>query len=85
MLKRGQVAKLEWVGVDSGITSYTVYLVGGTLGNAGSRSLGTVTVSSAGSKFFWTVPTDIVSGAGFQLQLSGLYATGGSSPSFSIQ
>lgn len=87
-LNQGQVYKLTWSGWDtnpsgSNITSYAVYLVGGSLGSTGSRYLGTVDLNSQ-DWFSWTVPSDISAGSGYQIQFSGAYATGDNSESFSI-
>ncbi|MDD5068879.1 MAG: Ser-Thr-rich GPI-anchored membrane family protein [Candidatus Pacebacteria bacterium] len=82
-LKQGMIYKLLWSGRDVGVTSYSVYLVGGALGSNGSRSLGTVNTATQ-DWFSWTVPGDVVPSSGYQIQFSGAGATGDNSDSFSV-
>lgn len=82
ILQQGSTYNLTWSGSDPGVTSYSVYLVGGSLGSAGSRYLGIAYTSQ--SSFSWTVPSDVATGSGYQIQFSGVGATGDNSDSFSI-
>ncbi len=81
-LKAGKPHIMTWNGKDSGVDYYSVYLVGGSLGNTSGIFLGNVPADQGW--FEWTPPKDIVPSAGFQLQLSGRWATGANSESFNI-
>lgn len=81
-LQQGSTYNLTWSGSYSGVTSYSVYLVGSNLGSAAARFLG---IAYEPQKLFsWTVPSDIVAGSGYQIQFSGTGASGGNSSYFSI-
>ncbi|MEI8249451.1 MAG: Ser-Thr-rich GPI-anchored membrane family protein, partial [Candidatus Taylorbacteria bacterium] len=81
-LQEGQTYSVTWTGSDTGVDNYSVYLVGGSLGNTASIPLGTAYASN--HSFSFTVPMSVQAGSGFQIQLSGKYASGGNSPSFTI-
>lgn len=82
ILSQGSTYNITWVGSDPGVSSYSVYLVGGSLGSTGAKYLGIAYASQ--KSFSWTVPSDITPVSGYQIQLSGAGATGDNSDSFSI-
>jgi hypothetical protein len=73
-LAQGSAQTATWTGSDSGVTSYSVYLIGGSLGNTGSLYLGQANAST--KSFNWTVPTTVTAGSGYNLSFSGAGATG---------
>ena len=82
VLVQGSTANITWTGSDSRVSTFAVYLVGGSLGSSGSLSLGNVDANQ--HSFLWTVPTSVTPGSNYQVQLSGWGASGDNSPSFSI-
>ncbi len=81
-LKQGKTYMMTWPGREPGIDGYSVYLVGGSLGDTDAIFLGDVPADQGW--FEWTVPKDLASGVGFRLQLSGRYASGADSEPFNI-
>lgn len=71
----GSEYTLVWKGTaESGVSEFSVWLVGGTLSNAESKFLGTV--SPGDEEFKFIVPHDIKPGKKFSIQLSGKGASG---------
>ncbi|TSC95078.1 MAG: hypothetical protein CEN87_90 [Parcubacteria group bacterium Licking1014_1] len=77
-LNEGSTYNLSWTGSDPGVTSYQIDLAGGALGNTATKFLGIAYVSQ-GSSFSWTISNDITPASGYQIQFTGIRATGGSS------
>ena len=74
-LYAGSEYTLVWKGdAESGVTDFSVWLVGGSLSNAESKFLGTAVASDKQFKFI--LPQDIKSGKKFSIQLSGKGASG---------
>ena len=83
-LIQGETYNITWKGVDPGVTSHSVYLVGGSLTSSESLFLGTTNPTTG--LFSWIVPTELKAGSNFQIQLSAtdVKASGASSGSFNI-
>ncbi len=79
-LQIGKTYGLSWRGMNDGVNSYSIYLVGGSLNSA--LYLGEAYQPTG--IFYWNIPSTVKPGGGYQIQFSGKYATGDNSESFSI-
>jgi hypothetical protein len=64
-LVQGSKNTATWTGSTPNVTSYSVCLIGGSLGALDCKSLGTATANQ--HSFVWTVPSDVTPAKGFQL------------------
>jgi len=76
-LVQGSKSTATWTGSTLGVVSYSVCLVGGSLGALDCKDLGTATANQ--HSFVWTVPNDVTPAKGFQL----VFKSSGNEPIFS--
>jgi hypothetical protein len=83
LLYTGKTYSLRWTGEDDDVSSYSVYLIGGRLGDAESKFLGTADADER--RFEFTIPKSVRAGRGYMLQMSGRGASGDDSDAFTVK
>ncbi|MEA2112852.1 MAG: Ser-Thr-rich GPI-anchored membrane family protein, partial [Patescibacteria group bacterium] len=66
-LVKGRTYNILWEGVEPEVTSYSIYLTGGSLGSTNRLLLGTANPLSG--SFSWIVPPTIEAGSNYQIQI----------------
>lgn len=86
-LRVGESSSVSWTGGYSDVDNYAVYLVGGALGDTDAILLGIAYPRADGltGTFNWTVPLNIETSKGYEIQFSGRGASGGNSQPFTIE